>query len=1043
MRKNVLLRYSLLLCCVSFQLTASSLDVQNIETHRELQEQKKKRITGSVLDDTGEPVIGANVVEKGTTNGIITDIDGKFVLEVEENAILQISYIGYTAQEVTVKNQDNFTISLSENTEQLEEVVVIGYGVMKKSDLTGAVGSLNAEKLTEQRKTDVAQAVQGRMAGVDVRRINSKPGAPLSIKIRGNTVVTNNNINKNGVSDNLGDDLSRPLFVVDGIFMDNIDMLNPADIEKMDVLKDASATAIYGSRGANGVVIITTKSGVEGKTQFTYDGSFGVNDAAGIPDMMNGDRYVEFTGDYLRAKEWRGLVNNGNISAEAFNSITPDYNSEFVTEDERNNVANRNYTSWRDDYLKTGIQTSHTVGMSGGQNGLVYNASIGYLKDEGLMGIEAYERYNATTSLSKKITQKFTVGLKTYLAYSDRESGSKELFRSSLRLAPTVSSKNEFGEPVLFPDPQDGRFIHPQYDTDGAWTVNTRRSEIITNFFVDIKPAKWLSFKSTFAPNLSFQRYGEYRGLLTKSSRNDPTRIRAYYNNDYDLSYAWDNIADMDFTLTEGHKLKATLISSAYYLQQEGSLIENRNFNTDSHLFYNIGAGLDKREAASFHSKETLASFAARFNYNIHEKYLFTFTGRYDGSSKLAEGNKWAFFPSAAFAWRASEENFLKNVNWLDNLKLRLSYGESGNDKVIGPYNSMGKLQDTNYLFGTNITGGKTVASLPNKNLSWEVSKEYNFGIDLGIFNNRIRLSAEYYNKLTEGSILNREMMWVTGYNNAVGNFGSVRNKGVEIELNTVNINTADFTWETNLNFAKNINTIEEIDGEVDEIAYGDHGVLKKGEAIDAMYSYEKAGIWQMDEADKAAVYGAVPGMYKFVDQQAEGEEGHGVIDSQDKVVIGSHSPDWIGGMTNSFKYKNFDLSVMIYTRQGVFGHSEFYQNFAPYHSDGARFNRINLDYWTPRNINGEYPMPAVGDPGEWYFEDMSFIRIGNIGFGYNIPKNFLSKLDVANCRLSLDIQNPFTFSEYKGPDPETALQDTYNMGYSVRTILFGLKLTM
>lgn len=998
----------------------------------------QQKVAGRVVDGDGSGIPGINVIEKGTTNGTISDIDGNYSVTVSSaESVLIYSFMGFDTQEILVGNQSTLNVTLIESAIGLDEVVAIGYGTAKKSDVTGSVASLSAEKLTEQRKTDVGQAMQGRMAGVDVRRTSSKPGAPLSIKIRGNTVITNTNVGKDGVSDDLTDDLSRPLFVVDGVFMDNIDMLNPSDVQKMDVLKDASATAIYGSRGANGVVIITTKSGLEGETQFTYDGTFGVNNVTNAPDMMTGDEYVAYVGDYLRGKEWRSLVSAGNGNADAYNAIDPDYSSEFVTEEERSNVANGTYTNWVDDYQETSIQTSHSVGMSGGKDGLIYNASIGYLKDEGVMGIESYERYNATASLSKKVSEMVTVGLKTYMAYSDRESGSKELFRSTLRLVPTVSSTDEFGEPILFPDAQDGRFIHPEYDANGAWTVNTRRSEMIANFFVDVKPTEWLNLKSTFSPNLSSQRYGEYRGLLTKSSRNDASRIRAYYNNDYNVSYAWDNIANLNFTLAEGHELKATVISSIFYEQAEGSAIENRNFTTDSYLYYNIGAGLDKRSATSYYGKETLSSFAARLNYNVKERYLLTFTGRYDGSSKLAEGNKWAFFPSAAFAWRASQEDFLNDVDWLSNLKLRVSYGESGNDKVIGPYNSMATLQSSNYLFGESIGSGKTVSSLPNKDLSWEVSKEYNFGVDFGILNNRVRLSGEYYNKLTEGSILSREMMWLTGYADATGNFGSVRNSGIELELNTVNVRRGDFSWQTNINFAKNVNSIEEIDGDVDEIAYGRHGVLKTGESIDAMYSYDKVGIWQMDEATEAAVYGAVPGEYKFADQNDDG-----VIDSEDKVVIGSHSPDWIGGMTNNFKYKNFDMSIMMYTRQGVFGHSEFYQNFGTYTKEG-KFNKVNLDYWTPNNTGAEYAMAYEGDPGEWHFTDMSFVKVGNIGLGYTLPENVLNKLKIGSCRLSLDVQNPFTFTNYAGPDPETALQNTYNMGYSVRTVLFGLKMTL
>lgn len=1008
-------------------------------------------ISGVVMDDMNITIPGASVVVKGTTLGTITDIDGNFSLPVPADAeVIVVSFIGYTTQELVLDGKtSNYQIKLETSSIGLDEVVAVGYGSVKKSDLTGAVASLDSDNLTEMRKTDAAQAIQGRVAGVDVSRLSSKPGAPMSIKIRGNSVITNpNSAGRDGVSSDPMDDLSSPLYVVDGIFMDDISVVNPSDISKMDILKDASATAIYGSRGANGVVIITTKSGIEGKTQFTYDGSFGVNTATNIPDMMTGDEYVAFIDDYARATEWQSLVNNGNGTADAYNAIDPDFSTYFVGEDEQANVANREYTDWAGDYRKVGIQTSHSVGMSGGSNGLVFSGSLGYMKDEGVIGIEAYERYNAGLSLSKKVTDVVTVGMKTYVTYSDREEGSSELFRSTLRLAPTLSSTDENGEFIVSPDLADTRFIHPEYEAEGAWTVNTRKYNVSANFYVDIKPVEWFNFKSTFSPNLTNSRYGEYRGLLTKSSRNDETRTRAYYETDFSNAYTWDNIANFDFNIIEGHDMKATVISSLYSRQQEGSAIQNRDFDSDQYSYYSIGAGTDKQSATSYYTKQTIASFAARLNYNIQEKYLFTFTGRYDGSSKLAEGHKWNFFPSTAFAWRVNQEDFMYGVDWIDNLKLRVSYGESGNDKSVSPYASMAFLSDANYLFGDTGAKGKVVTGLSNDQLGWETSKEYNIGFDLGVLRNRVRFSFEYYNKKTVDSILDRDLMWLSGYSSAMGNFGSVRNKGVEMVLNTANIAEGDFKWSTSFNFAKNVNEIVAIDGDTETIfpSNDDHGILRVGEAVDAIYAYEKVGIWQLDEIEEAAVYNSVPGQYKFTDQNEDG-----VIDTDDKVVIGTRSPQWTGGMTNNFSYKNFDFSVMVYTRQGVMGHSEFYQNFGTYTAE-SDFNKLDMDYWTPNNTGGEFAMPIMGDTGDakdlgdgggYHYVDMSFVKVGNIGLGYQVPALALEKFKISNCRLSLDVQNPFTFTDYQGPDPETGLQNSYGMAYSVRTILFGVKITL
>ena len=998
--------------------------------------QQALTIKGKVTDNTGFALPGVTVVVKGTTQGTITNVDGTYeITNVPSDAVLVFSFVGMKSQEITVAGQASIDVVLEEETIGLGEVVAIGYGTAKKSDLTGSVASLDSEKLTEMKKTDISQAIQGRMAGVDVRRLSSKPGAPFAIKIRGNTVIKNNNVGKDGVSDDPTADLGEPLYVVDGIFLDDISILNPSDIEKMDVLKDASATAIYGSRGANGVVIITTKSGVEGKTRFTYEGTIGINQAANKPDMYSGSEYVAFADDFLRAEQWQGQWSDGSATVDDWNNLSLDRNSVFIGANEQANVANGRFTDWVDLLTETGIQTNHTLGMSGGKDGLVYNASLGYTKDEGVTGIENYERYNAGANVSKQVNDVLKAGIRTYFSYSEREEGSKELFRSAHRLAPTVNPYEEDGKIRLIPDEQDQRFINPLYEQNGAWTVNTKKTTLIANAFLEIKPVSWLTFKTNFAPEISSERYGEYRGLLTKSSRNDPGRVRAYYNSMYKTSYTWDNIANMEFEIKEGHDLKATLISSIWYQEDEGSKIQTRGYSTDLYSFYKTDAGTSVRDYDTFFSKETLSSFAARLNYNINDKYLITFTGRYDGSSKLAEGNKWTFFPSAAIAWRVSEEAFMDDVDWLDNLKLRVSYGESGNDATVDRYASQAFLATRSYLFGTDTERGSAINSLANAELGWEVSKEYNIGVDVAILDSKIRLEAEYYNKKTEDAIFNKELFWLTGFSESQGNFGSVRNKGIELVLNTRNIKTTDFRWETSINFAKNVNEILKIEGDVDELPYGRHGVLKIGEAVDAMYSYEKAGIWQMDEAAEAEVYNRVPGQFKFVDQNNDD-----VINEDDKVVIGSHSPDWTGGMTNNFYYKDFSFSFMIYTRQGVLGHSEFYQNFAPHQGDGAKFNKIDLDYWTPNNQGAEYPMPKIGHTGEWYFEDMSFVKVGNIGLGYNVPESLASKLNLSKMSLSLDIQNPFTFTDYKGPDPETGLQNSYNMAYSIRTILFGVK---
>ena len=997
-------------------------------------------VSGVITDGANIPIPGVNVLVKGTSTGTATDFDGNYKIKASNGDVIVFSYLGYQTKEVTYNGQSNLNVRLQEDASELDEIVVIGYGSVKRTDLTGAVESLGTQEITQQKKTDLGQALQGRIAGVDIRTTNNKPGAPLSFDIRGNTVIQNNDETRDGL--NFDGDLSKPLFVVDGVFFDDINILNPSDIQQVDILKDASATAIYGSRGANGVVIITTKNGIEGKTVFTYEATLGVNSVANKPDMFNGDEFVTFVEDVLRSRAWQGMFDFDAPyypTVNDYNNAAIDFSSEFRTSNEEaDNVANRRYTDWQNDYIDTGIQTSHSLAMSGGSNGLTYTGSLGYLSNEGVMGGQVFERYNLTTAVTKKVSDKFTVGLKAYLSLSERETGSTALYRSPLRLSPTVNSRDPEGDLLLFPDDQDGRFLNPWYEAyEDSWLNNTRSLDVIGNVFLDYKPTKWLSFKTQFAPNLRTTRHGQQFGLLTKSARNENSRTRAYYDAFFDTSYTWDNIVNLNFDVAEGHELKTTLISSVYYRQDEGSRIETRNFDTDVFQYYNTAAGLDVRNYATSYEKETLASFAGRLNYSIDDKYLFTFTGRYDGSSKLAVGHEWAFFPSAAFAWKASEETFLQDVDWLSNLKLRLSYGESGNDNVIGPYQSLAFLNDADYVYGSDHVNGVQVAGLANYDLTWERSKEFNIGVDLAVLQNRVRLGLEVYNKKTVDAILGRTLSAITGYGAAIGNYGSVRNKGVELTLNTTNIQTEDFKWTTSLNYARNKNEIVELQGDLDKIPYGNHGVRQVGEPVDAIYSYKTIGIWQLDEAAEAHSYNSFPGRWKYADLNNDG-----VLNQDDNTVIGSISPDWIGGMTNTFTYKNLDLTVQMHTRQGVFGHSEFYNNFAPWQNDRAKFNKVNLDYWTPNNQGAKYPAAHYASTGNDYYLNVDFVKIGNIGLGYNFSGEALEKLKMSSLRLTLDLQNPFTFTDFAGPDPETALGNTYNAGYMMKTVLFGLKLS-
>ncbi|MFR9649812.1 MAG: SusC/RagA family TonB-linked outer membrane protein [Rikenellaceae bacterium] len=1026
---------------VMFGLAFSTLNASAAKTSANSSAiQQDRTATGVVYDETGATLPGVVVSVPGTSNATTTNYEGRFELRnVAVGTKLAVSFIGYATQEVDF---DGRALSVNMETDNLliEELVVVGYGAVKKSDLTGSVASLSNETLTSQKKTSVANALQGQIAGVDVRVASSKPGVDPYIRIRGNTSIKNNIYSSaDGVSTDASSDLAKPLYVIDGVFMESMLAINPSDIQQMDVLKDASATAIYGSRGANGVVIITTKSGqgASGKTTVSYDGTVGVNWASNIPDFNNGDEYVAVVDDMYRSTLWISAVKEGNGTAEFWNSIdAASGRSKYMTADEITRAENGEYFDWVDAFTSPSVQTSHTVAFSGNENGLAYAASIGYLMDQGVLGDdERYDRYTANLSLSKKFGRKdmMTVGVKNYFAFTDTDSGSPELFRTTMRMVPTVTPWDENGDLIQYPDANASKFPNP-YNEDEAYYDVTRSYNYNASLYFDIKPTEWMSFSSTFAPEIKLSRTGLYRGLATKSVNFSQSSTRADYSTSMRNTYTWDNV--LNFTTGdkfEGHKFTATFVQSIYNQQNEGSSMQSKNFETDSYLFYNLSKGSDWSTHSTSYSKRSMASFAGRFNYDMFGKYLFTFTARADGSSMLADGHKWGYFPSAAVAWRISEEDFMKHVDPVNNLKLRLSWGKSGNINGLSPYDSQVGLSSTSYMGDVSTT----VNSLINSELSWELSTEYNVGIDVGLINDRIRLTADWYHKTTTGAIFDKSLMNVTGFSSSTGNYGSALNTGIELSLSTVNIQTRDFTWSTTINFAKNHNEILSLESEdgaettMMDIGSGSNfNKLIVGEDITSIYYYKPIGIWQMSEWEEALGYGYYPGMYKFEDVN-----GDGSYSSEDYQVIGSEDPTWTGSMTNTFTWRNLTLSVMVTTRQGSFGHSEFLQNFVPWGADDAMYNSLDMDYWTPNTTDSTNPMVNVGTHANYSFADMSYVRVSNIGLSYTFP----NLKNVQELTISCDVQNPFTFTDYLGPDPESGLSNSYEMTYLRSAAVFGV----
>ncbi|WP_111319935.1 SusC/RagA family TonB-linked outer membrane protein [Algoriphagus chordae] len=971
------------------------------------------KISGLVTDDSNFPIPGVNILIKGTTGGAVTDIDGRYTLQVSgPDAVLVFSSIGFLTQEISVGNQTVINLALEFDVTGMEEVVVIGYGEVEKKDVTGAIGSVESDDIVRANPVQAAKAIQGQAAGVIVTKQNSRPGAGYNINIRGLSSIDYSN---------------EPLIVIDGVMGGDINALNPADIQSMDILKDASSTAIYGSRGANGVIIISTKRGTKGKPVVTYDGYVGVKTPAHLPDLMNAQEF------YQASVTDRQL--NGYTQSLPFTSTELDL------------VNSGNSTNWIDQISQTALQTNHSLSVGGGSDNTNYHFSGGYLNEGGALQNTKFQRYNIKGSLDSKLTKFLNVGFTANYSVSKTELGSNEALRSAYRARPTGVA---LYDDILNPDENqdfswngyaawmginDKQVLSPLIEIDPEnFQDETRSNSFFGNAYLEIIPFEGLSIRSSFSAGINNSRWGQFRGTMTKDRAT--TRLpRAFYQTDDISNFTLDNIITYKKQLGD-HNFTVTGVQSTFQerFEELDSSVDEIPYNS---LWYAFGTGrptqLDTRL-----TERSLLSYMGRVIYGFQDKYLLTLTGRWDGASQLSEGNKWDFFPSAAVAWRLGDEEFIKNVSAISDLKLRVSYGYVGNSAVT-PYSTQARLVKTPYDFDGSPAFGFAPENLADKSLSWEKSKELNIGLNMGFLNNRIGGALELYFRNTVDLIYNEQIPTSSGFSSVTTNIGEVSNKGVELTLNTVNVVTQKFKWFTNINFARNVNEVVSIgsDGIQADIATG----LFVGQPLQALYDYEFAGIWQLSEEAQAAEYSQVPGSVKVVDQN-----GDGVISSNDGIddrrVLGSQQPDWTMGMTNKFTYGNFDLSFLIYTSQGAMFRNSMLSGTMGEVGSG-RYNALNLNYWTVDNPSNEYYGPGVPNPYRTpiQYQDASFVRISDITFGFTLPRTALDKIGFSKFRMYAQVSNPFVFYDFDGMDPEFN-SSTYNDGLPTATYLFGVNVS-
>ena len=1011
---------------------------------------QNKTITGLVVDGNGESIIGASVLVKGTTNGIITDIDGKFTLnDVPEAGVIQISYIGYKTQEISAKNKANLKVVLVEDNEMLDEVVVVGYGVQKKSDVTGAMIRVGSEELNSRPVANAFEAMQGKAAGVDIVS-NERPGEVGTINVRGVRSLSASN---------------TPLYVVDGIpLMSNsgIETLNPQDIESIDVLKDASATAIYGSRGANGVILVTTKSGKEGKMSLNYSGTVTIENLQDYSEMMNSAEYIDWRrwayyykepNKYPRGdqptKDSDYLIFNGAKDPYAWRNIEKGWAGGSW------NGAAVPTTDWADMVTQTGITHEHTLSASGGSEKVKGYASIGYLNNEGTVKGQSYTRYTAKVSLDMDPTKWFKMGLNINGTFSNQQYGSSaqavgqmvkdrpsNLYAASTSLYPYAVPYDDEGNRIDYPGGDDKvKTIVDEWN----YSENERRMfRAIGSLYAQLdlgeiySPLKGLRYRFNFGPDFRYYRNGSFQDA--KSVSREGTN-RAKLSNSSDFSWTLDNLIYYDREIGK-HSFGVTLLQSATkYHYEESSMaainspLPSAKWNALSKK--NISA-LD--DWSSGLTEKQLLSYMFRLNYDYNNKYLLTVSGRWDGASQLAQGNKWAFFPSAALGWRLDQEGFLQDVSWINQLKLRVGVGVTGNS-AIDPYQTKGAVVPVYYPFGASPTPGfvasESIAkdgnvAMANKDLTWEKTTQYNIGVDYSVLNGRISGVLDFYTSRTTDLLMEMTIPSLNGYTNTYANVGKTSNIGIDLTLNTVNVKTRSFEWSTSINAAWQKDKIDELaNGKEDDI----NNSWFIGQALGVIYGYQSAGIWKEEDAAEMAKFNAKghsfqAGMARPVDQNGD----YKIDPNDDRVVIGHTRPRWTFGMTNTFSYKNFDLSVMLYGRFD-------YMVDTGGEWQGGRYTQRKINYYNENNKNAEYQKPIHDDGGgdPYYqilgYKNGSFLKVRNISLGYTFPQTLVKKWNLSNLKVYVQAKNPgriFSNIDFLELDASQNLTSTWNRGFTI-----------
>ena len=989
------------------------------------------RITGVVTAEGGRPVPGANLLVAGTRLGAVADAEGRYTINnvpVGPQEV-QARRLGFTAanRQVTVTAGQAVTadIQMTASAVQLEGVVTVGYGTQDRRTVTGAVSSLRSEDITQVVSANPVDALKGRLPGVDVTTTSGEPGAASNIRIRGTRSITASN---------------APLFVVDGVpISGDLRDFDPSSIESIEVLKDAAAAATYGARGANGVLLVTTKKGRVGRTQFSYSSTAGASSILSKVDMMDGREFADFRREsYRAANDPRCAAWNPNADA----AVTATCDLSALDATMRANLAAGVSTDWQDEILRTGVLQNHQLAVAGGTEDTRFRASVGYLDQTGIAITQAYDAKTASISVTHDFGR-LNVQASAQAAQTLREAGrGGGIWDEALFNAPLGRARDDAGNLVFLPT-EDGLRVNPVSDAQ-----DNKRELERTNFLGTLSGSyeltEGLRAVVTFGPQYSQVADGWFVGPLTRELRNNGLPF-AGLDNGSQRNYTLSNYLQLDRNFGDDHRVQGTLL---YEIAQNRFTYDSasaRNLPYPHQLWYNLGSGTGYTVRSRFEQTD-LQSYMARANYTFRDRYTFTLLGRVDGSSVLAEGNKYGFFPAAAVAWQIGEEPFMQGVSSVSDLKLRFSAGRTGTS-AIAPYSTQGQLNQVWYTFGSQIPTalGYQPGAIPNPELEWETTDKFNFGVDFGLFEQRVSGALDLYLENTDNLLLSRAVPYSSGYSSVLQNVGATQNKGIDLSISTVNLaGWNGIEWTSDIAFSMNRNKIRQLASGLSADVGSGRWV---GEPINVNYDYRFLGIWQTEEAAAATAMGFRPGDIKVADLNGDGR-----ITGDDRTFLGNHYnfPDWTGSLNNRVRYRNFDLSVLATARWGYMVNSAF---VSAYTNLIGRFNNRDVNYWTPENPSNEYPRPStlgIGNYGSSLaLRDGSHIRIRDITLGYELPTALTGRLGGAGrARIYVRAQDPFLFTDYEGWDPESGTgtgnaNNTFSQidvgGPTYKTFLLGL----